>query len=382
MYAEVDPIHDRVNRVFRAALEDIAVTRDRIPQAVFASREIYIVAHSEGTVVSWRSLMLAAAAQPQPAWLKEVQGFVTLGSPIDKHHLFWNQNFPRDVPTEQNDKIRWWNFWDYSDPVGHSLEGIFGAAAKNNQFERVYDAGFARYPVPGVAHVDYWQDPNIYHRIIQEVMGVPSSYTERQLKTDSLWWGHWWFMSLGERIVYGLGRTVEILAMVYFLSRLLSVVRERLLNHFSGLEAWLDFVLKWPVPGGKVIGAHWINLALWVAGPALVWKLIWDGILSRFQARNLTLKGQFRVERFVGFIFAGILVLAALDLPPIQPFASDRPGLKDYTGWAAGLVISILVWKLHTVVAKGLVQLWRYGKGGEPFTPPKPVPAPAHNEAA
>jgi hypothetical protein len=376
MYAEVDPIHDDVNGVFNAALEDIAITRDRIPATAFASSDIYVVAHSEGTVVSWKSLMLAARSRP--AWLDEVKGFVTLGSPIDKHYLFWgDQNFPKDIPMEQERKIPWWNFWDYSDPVGHSLEGIFGAEAENNQFKRVYDAGFARYPLPGVAHVGYWRDANIYHRIIKEVMRIPACYTRRQLKTDSRWWGQWWLMSLGENVAYGLGRAAEILTMVYFLSRLLGDVRERLLDHFTGLRTGLDAILRSPVPHDAIVGWHWINLAVWVVGPAALWKVFWDGILSRYQARKLTLNGQFRVERVAGFCFALILVLAALDLPPVQAGGSASATFEDYFGWAIGLTVSILVWKIHTVATKGLLQLWRYGKGGEPFKPPKRKPESA-----
>src|ERR1019366_6185704 len=128
MYAEDDPIHTRVNEVFRAALYDIANTRSKIGQT-FDSSEIYIVAHSEGTVVSWKSLTMAALEAVPPAWLDEIKGVVTLGSPIDKHRAFWGaQNFPADpLPADRKTKIPWWNFSDYSDPVAYSLDAIFPA---------------------------------------------------------------------------------------------------------------------------------------------------------------------------------------------------------------------------------------------------------------
>ncbi len=65
--------------------------------------EIFIVAHSEGTVVSFLGLLEAIAgltiadplAKPgQPttvdtSWIANVRGYMTIGSPIDKHLLLW-----------------------------------------------------------------------------------------------------------------------------------------------------------------------------------------------------------------------------------------------------------------------------------------------------
>ncbi len=274
MYAEVNPIHTAVNGVFAAALDDIADTRDKIKdengaKVTFASRQTYIVAHSEGTVVSWKSLMLAAEAPAQPAWLQEIEGLVTLGSPIDKHHLFWGeQNFPPDIKTPQAKKIPWWNFWDYSDPVAHSLHSIFPGPdpAENNQFKRIYDAGFARYPVPGVAHVDYWTDTYIYHRIIEEVMKIPAGYTRQQLKTNSRWWGQWLLMQTGNLVSYCLGRAAEAVAVVYFLTHLIDPARARLLAFLSAdvpaLESAFDLSNKWPLIPDFLTGTPWLDMTV------------------------------------------------------------------------------------------------------------------------
>jgi hypothetical protein len=364
MYAEVDPIHNDVNGVFGDALDDIAVTRQKIG-VPFDSAEIYIVAHSEGTVVSWKSLMLARSAEAPPAWLDEIKGLVTLGSPIDKHHLVWGeQNFPANMAPPQATKIRWWNFWDYSDPVGHSLDGIFPApgAAENNQFERVFDAGFARYPIPGVAHVDYWRDVNIYHRIIQEVMQIPAGFAPWQMETGSRWWGHWWLMSLAARVAYGLGRAVEAVAVVYFLSRLIAPVRSELLEMLPWIKSLLALAKDWPFATRTVPGLRWVDMAIWVLGPAAVWKVVWDGLLGGFQDRILNLESQFRVERVAMTIWSAVLLFAALNIQ----IAPDTT-VKDYVGWAIGLLVTILIWKVHTAVSKGLVQLWRYGKGCTAF---------------
>jgi len=37
--------------------------------------------------------------------------------------------------------------------------------------------------------------------------------------------------------------------------------------------------------------------------------------------------------------------------------------VKDYLGYLSGLLVTSLVWKLHTVIHKGLVQMWRYTTG-------------------
>jgi len=239
--------------------------------------------------------MPARSAKVPPAWLDEIKGFVTLGSPSDKHRLMWGvQNFPADIPWPQKNKIRWWNFWDYSDPVGHSLDGIFptpGAPA-NRPFERVFDAGFARYRIPGVAHVDYWMDVNIYHRIIQifnysRSRANTAGYGAWQMETGSRWWGQWWLMRAGDLLTYGLGRAAAAGAMVYFLSRLTAPVRDGLLARLPALE----LARSWPT------GFLWLNPAIWVLGAAGLWKFVWDILLFGFQDRKLNLGSPLRVER-------------------------------------------------------------------------------------
>ncbi len=72
------------------------------------------------------------------------------------------------------------------------------------------------------------------------------------------------------------------------------------------------------------------------------------------------------------------LLVAALNLRAAQSCPGDCPEAKDYFGWAVGLLVTILIWRLHTTVNNGLLQLWRYSKGGDPFKPPaakKPVVA-------
>src|SRR5262249_52710522 len=98
--------------------------------------DIYIVAHSEGTVIALMVLLRALSARqnlsalgPTPAWIQKVRGLMTIGSPIDKHLVLWMEMWdaleaPDVSRTPQNpaDRISWRNYYDYGDPVGFKLD--------------------------------------------------------------------------------------------------------------------------------------------------------------------------------------------------------------------------------------------------------------------
>jgi len=175
---------------FRRVMED---ARELAPKA-----EIYIVAHSEGTVVSLLGLLEALSAKTPPAWVKQVRGLMTLGSPIDKHLTLWPElwrNFENPNPSEQpapepnaqsdsaiqgrsenQDKlIEWYNYYDKGDPVGYKLEEARAWLSlhkwdKAFDFKDENDIGFWRYPLPGKAHVDYWKDEEVFGHFIKNVV--------------------------------------------------------------------------------------------------------------------------------------------------------------------------------------------------------------------
>lgn len=78
-----------------------------------------------------------------------------------------------------------------------------------------------------------------------------------------------------------------------------------------------------------------------------------------------------RVELVAMFIWSIGLALVSLD---IQSDAVSE--VKNLLGWATGLVVTVLVWKIHTGLEKGLVELWRYGHGSTKFKPKPTVPEP------
>lgn len=171
---------------------------------------LHIVAHSEGTVVSFLGLLHAMCGnrvtteesrrQQDPkianhlAWYKKVRGYMTIGSPIDKHLLLWPElfaPFPQNALAkalaardDDNKKIKWRNYYDYGDPVGFKLNTARKWLSENNcevfDFDPVRDdIGFSRYLWPGKAHTDYWTDAAVFKHFVYDVVlnrdGVPKN---------------------------------------------------------------------------------------------------------------------------------------------------------------------------------------------------------------
>jgi hypothetical protein len=140
--------------------------------------EIYLVTHSEGTVIALLCLLAAATSPNPPAWLGQVRGFMTLGSPIGKHLVLWPELFARftGLPNgAPKPRIPWMNYYDLGDPVGFELDiardwlsargydGLFDFPPEN-------DIGFSRYYLPGKAHTDYWDDGAVFGHFISRVV--------------------------------------------------------------------------------------------------------------------------------------------------------------------------------------------------------------------
>jgi hypothetical protein len=172
-------ILDEFRRVMEAASQ-------YAPQA-----EIHIVAHSEGTVVSFLGLLEALSDKQPPDWVKQVRGLMTIGSPIDKHLILWPEELWRKfekpdpnaaadpiikwLPTEQNPRIEWYNYYDKGDPVGYKLNETREWLSLHKwdrafDFQEKNDIGFWRYPLPGKAHTDYWKDEEVFDHFIENVV--------------------------------------------------------------------------------------------------------------------------------------------------------------------------------------------------------------------
>ena len=159
--------------------------RQRMPNL----KAIYIIAHSEGTVVSFRGLLAAMAEKKagENNWVDLVKGYMTIGSPLNKHIVIWPKLWQDLHPAA--DRIRthpilWRNYYDFGDPIGFDLE-ITRQWMRDNgwlpsdetkqegqyfQFGKKYDYGFTRYPFPGEAHNDYWKDGEVFGHFIDDVV--------------------------------------------------------------------------------------------------------------------------------------------------------------------------------------------------------------------
>ncbi len=147
--------------------------------------EIYVVAHSEGTVVAWLGLLEAATKPDVYPWIRQVRGFMTIGSPIDKHLILWPDLFtsftgPHPSLASPAPRIRWLNYVDNGDPVGFELDTARWWM-KEHRYDQVFDFApsddyyFTRYPIPGKAHTDYWDDPDVFQHFIMNVVAPPKT---------------------------------------------------------------------------------------------------------------------------------------------------------------------------------------------------------------
>lgn len=201
--AEFEGIRKQIVDRFHKALADLSKQH---PEA-----RIHIVAHSEGTVVSFLGLLEAMngnapAAYDEggrpigdptvPAWLKRVRTYMTIGSPIDKHLLLWPDLFkdlslePSKALFESSTKIDWRNYYDFGDPVGFKLDSAQSWLKKEERshnpfiFEDDHDYGFARYEFAGKAHNDYWEDPDVFDHFLSSAV-VPTMCENKESKAGT-----------------------------------------------------------------------------------------------------------------------------------------------------------------------------------------------------
>jgi hypothetical protein len=372
MYVESDSLRGKINDRFFQILESDQAVADEVlrqltqmgqlDQTKWDSHEVYVVAHSEGTVVSYNCLVQAASdREGNPSvreWLLRVRGLVTLGSPLDKHYGIWNNRFVTDQlkTTSLNPRIRWFNYWDRSDPVGYGLAKLRPKDPSSDAFKMFdvqFDRTFARYPIPGMAHVEYWTDQDIHLDILQKAMGIGGP---RPQEISSRWWGHEWLMRTVEVAAYCIGRAATLAAMLFFLMRLLDRVRPKV----ESLTAWVANLPGFPTSLPNGFGG-WVAAIACLAAPVLLLKL-WADLEARVDAYTSVGK----VVRAI--VLGGWLILLALALPDLKStpgqYCCEQTGIKDYAGFALGLLVALLVWSLHTTVHKGIIQLWRY-TGGE-----------------
>lgn len=288
--------------------------------------EIYIIAHSEGSVVSFLGLLEALSgrgiADPEkpdeqnpPDWIRFVRGFMTIGSPIDKHLVLWPKLWEREGkdklllasrregsavvfgPASGPPRLRlehpiqWRNYYDFGDPIGFKLEGVaeflkkqcckaFDFASDNKHD----DFGFSRYLLPGKAHNDYWDDSTVFGHFIDDVVmrgapqGTPAAPAPRPPK-DRIGVGF-----VATAIPYLLTLALHFCAVFLLLN---AVTNFLLPKNPIGTELWKltwDIVVLGLLMSGVTVAArlprlvktagwrwHWAALTAFLLGAVGVW---------------------------------------------------------------------------------------------------------------
>ena len=151
------------------------------PEAT-ANTELYIVAHSEGSVVAFLSLLHALHNPRTYPWITKVRGLMTIGSPIEIHHLLWpelwrERRSPLSALTPSPELagqcvIPWHNYIDDGDPIAYELDATtkWLRTTGFSAHLRMTEMTFSRSYLPGKAHVDYWRDEAVFGHFIEAIV--------------------------------------------------------------------------------------------------------------------------------------------------------------------------------------------------------------------
>lgn len=304
-----------------------------------------VIAHSLGSVMALDALLCAHAredlrATPSPgghdlpfpeyvstadlaktdpkvpvkdtSWIRRVDAFVTLGSPIDKFLVLWWQNYRYlNVPhlwmdaelreLRKTARIRHFNYADEQDPVGHNLDVAATAPAILEIFDRAEDVVFNRYRVPGVAHNAYWGDGELFSWILKRAVdGQPGGMPPR------------WFDPSAYRWALLYSYRLLPLALLF-------------LSHFA--LSWGFYTSSWH---GTALAGVAIGLLVWIGGP-LLRLAVWWRQLARLKwcvpestgARDRASK-RFRNEIGTIQLLAPVVMFSALFAAAWRP--PDLPG--------------------------------------------------------
>ena len=193
--------------------------------------EIYLIAHSEGTVVTLLGLLEAMSEEKRPVWLNHVRGWMTIGSPIDKHLILWPdlwkpfEKGPAPGQYQWVSPIVWWNYADYGDPIGFELDSMRAWMQQDRENGRWSDRFqfcdgqknneciFSRYSWPGQAHLDYWTDNDLFDHFLGTVSGIKSKSDGKPIPVPACRpWSRRWSISVPYILAF-----LVLLAGVYFL---------------------------------------------------------------------------------------------------------------------------------------------------------------------
>lgn len=166
--ADFPVYRDRILKAFDEVMSKIVKLGEGAPV------ECYLVAHSEGSVVAFLALLKALADPERHPWIESVRGIMTIGSPIETHHLLWPELWQDLRPSPKATcRIEWRNYYDHGDPIAYGLTETKNWLEKGSGFDRhlhLKETAFSRSFLPGKAHTDYWTDDQLFAHFIGDVI--------------------------------------------------------------------------------------------------------------------------------------------------------------------------------------------------------------------
>ena len=154
-----------------------AVMKDALALTKGSPVELYLVAHSEGTVLTFMALIAALSDPAKHSWIRSIRGVMTIGSPIEAHHLLWPELWQHLQPDASLKPlgIPWHNYYDYGDPIAYGLDSTKAwlDAQGFSQHLLLEETAFGRSYLPGKAHVDYWEDNELFAHFFDTVVRPP-----------------------------------------------------------------------------------------------------------------------------------------------------------------------------------------------------------------
>ncbi|WP_205219161.1 hypothetical protein [Desulforhopalus vacuolatus] len=181
-YEETDARHERRKRVIERGVDLISHVLKN-PDC----RRAVIVSHSLGTTVAHDTLLEAVrnnrAHNPtdpiaKPIRLDKIKHFVTLGSPIDKIHYFFESYKSRchrykrvveelrgdigNAPFSRNRKpyIHWINYWDEGDIISGALYSPANRREFKHRVDNVHVSNL-HFPDPAASHLAYFDNRRV-----------------------------------------------------------------------------------------------------------------------------------------------------------------------------------------------------------------------------
>ncbi|MGH8553444.1 MAG: hypothetical protein ACRERS_09120, partial [Methylococcales bacterium] len=266
---------------------------------------------------------------PPVEWVDHLASYVTLGSPIDKYLVLWSENYLHldrtdwldpDIVQSRPYKIRHFNYSDEQDPVGHELDILETTPVCQSLFETGEDIVFTRYAVPGAAHVDYWNDYDLFHRILDVAIDNRAESLQGGKKPS----GHYteWFK---------LGSYIKALLLCYVL---VPVIGWAFATY--SFEPLIDWLLKFlaratdqPCDAGAFPWLALGGFALTIVLTHIVMKLIimWRLLLVILRSDDTPLKQKIArkiVDRlFKGLIFGTPILWTALLIATLWPVVQE-----------------------------------------------------------